>query len=63
MARTGLGYDKLSRLNPKLIMCSISLAGQSGPLSDKPGFDYMGAAYAGITAGIGEPDRGPAQHA
>jgi CoA:oxalate CoA-transferase len=61
MARTGLGYDKLSRLNPKLIMCSISLAGQSGPLSDKPGFDYIGAAYAGITAGIGEPDRGPAQ--
>jgi crotonobetainyl-CoA:carnitine CoA-transferase CaiB-like acyl-CoA transferase len=61
MARAGFGYDKLSRLNPKLIMCSISLAGQSGPLSDKPGFDYMGAAYAGITSGIGEPDRGPAQ--
>ena len=42
-------------------MCSISLAGQSGPLSDKPGFDYMGAAYAGITSCIGETDRGPAQ--
>ena len=61
MARSGLGYEMLSGINPKLIMCSISLAGQSGPLSDKPGFDYMGAAYAGITAGIGEPDRGPAQ--
>jgi CoA:oxalate CoA-transferase len=61
MARAGLGYDKLSAINPKLIMCSISLAGQSGPLSDKPGFDYMGAAYAGITACIGETDRGPAQ--
>lgn len=61
MARAGLGYDKLSRINPKLIMCSISLAGQSGPLSDKPGFDYMAAAYAGITAAIGERDRGPAQ--
>jgi CoA:oxalate CoA-transferase len=61
MARAGLGYDELSRINPKLIMCSISLAGQSGPLSDKPGFDYMGAAYAGITAAIGELDRGPAQ--
>ena len=61
MARAGLGYDKLSSINPRLIMCSISLAGQSGPLSDKPGFDYMGAAYAGITSCIGETDRGPAQ--
>jgi crotonobetainyl-CoA:carnitine CoA-transferase CaiB-like acyl-CoA transferase len=61
MARAGLGYDELSRINSKLIMCSISLAGQSGPLSDKPGFDYMAAAYAGITAAVGERDRGPAQ--
>ncbi len=61
IGRAGFGYDKLSAINPKLIMCSISLAGQSGPLSDKPGFDYMGAAYAGITSCIGEADRGPAQ--
>jgi len=61
MARAGLGYEELSKINPALIMCSISLAGQSGPLSHKPGFDYMGAAYAGITAAIGENDRGPAQ--
>jgi crotonobetainyl-CoA:carnitine CoA-transferase CaiB-like acyl-CoA transferase len=61
MARAALDYDTLSRIHPKLIMCSISLAGQSGPLSDKPGFDYMGAAYAGITATVGESDRGPAQ--
>jgi len=46
MARAGLGYEELSRINPRLIMCSISLAGQTGPLSNKPGFDYMGAAYA-----------------
>ena len=63
MARAGLGYDELSAIHPGLIMCSISLAGQSGPLSRKPGFDYMGAAYAGITSLIGEPDRGPAQFA
>ena len=61
MARAGLGYEDLRRINPTLVMCSISLAGQSGPLSHKPGFDYMGAAYAGITAAIGERDRGPAQ--
>lgn len=61
MSRAGLGYEDLRCVNPRLIMCSISLAGQTGPLSQKPGFDYMGAAYAGITAGLGEADRGPAQ--
>jgi CoA:oxalate CoA-transferase len=61
MARAGLGYEDLRALHPALIMCSISLAGQSGPLSQKPGFDYIGAAYAGITASMGEADRGPAQ--
>jgi CoA:oxalate CoA-transferase len=60
MARNGLDYATLSRINPRLVMCSISLAGQSGPLSDKPGFDFMGAAYAGITSAIGEAER-PAQ--
>jgi crotonobetainyl-CoA:carnitine CoA-transferase CaiB-like acyl-CoA transferase len=61
MARAGFGYEELSRINPKIVMCSISLAGQQGPLSHKPGFDYMGAAFAGITHAVGEPDRGPAQ--
>jgi len=60
MKRAGLDYESLQKINPKLVMCSISLAGQTGPLSDKPGYDYMGAAYAGITSAIGEADRGPA---
>lgn len=63
MTRAGLGYDELRAVHPGLIMCSISLAGQTGPLSQKPGFDYMGAAYAGITSLVGEADRGPAQFA
>ena len=61
MSGNGLAYDDLKKINPSLVMCSISLAGQLGELSKEPGFDYMGAAYAGFTAGIGEPDRGPAQ--
>jgi CoA:oxalate CoA-transferase len=60
MQRAGFDYETLKRINPRLVMCSISLAGQTGPLSDKPGYDYMGAAYAGITSAIGEADRGPA---
>jgi CoA:oxalate CoA-transferase len=61
MARAGLDYAELSKLNPRLVMCSISFAGQTGPLSSKPGYDYIAQAYAGITSLIGEPDRSPSQ--
>ncbi len=60
MARNGLAYDDLRKLHPALIMCSISLAGQSGPLSGKPGYDYIGSAYAGVSDLIGEPGQPPA---
>jgi CoA:oxalate CoA-transferase len=59
MARAGLSYDELKALNTGLVMCSISLAGQSGPLSDKPGYDYVAQAYAGVTDLIGEPGESP----
>jgi CoA:oxalate CoA-transferase len=59
--RLGLGYDVIKQINPKVIMCSISVCGQTGPLRNKPGYDYIGQAYAGITDQIGEPDRAPSQ--
>lgn len=59
MARAGLSYEALRALNPRLVMCSISLAGQDGPLSQKPGYDYIAQAYAGITDLIGSPDGDP----
>lgn len=61
IGRMGLGYKVLKEINPNLIMCSISMAGQEGPLAHQPGFDYMASAYAGISAKIGEPDRPPVQ--
>jgi len=61
MARAGLDYDELRTINPKLVMCSISVAGQSGPLSLQPGYDYIAAAYAGVTDQIGEANGSPAQ--
>jgi len=61
VGRMGLDYETLKEINPRLIMCSISMAGQSGPLSQQPGFDYMAAAYGGITSNIGEPDMSPVQ--
>lgn len=60
MQRAGLDYESLRKINPALVMCSISLAGQSGPLSDMPGYDYIGQSYAGVTGLIGEPDGSPA---
>jgi crotonobetainyl-CoA:carnitine CoA-transferase CaiB-like acyl-CoA transferase len=59
MGRMGFGYDDLKSLNPRLIMCSISVLGQTGPLSHLPGFDYIAQAYAGITEMIGEPTQSP----
>lgn len=61
IARMGLSYEVLREINPKLIMCSISMAGQSGPLAGQPGFDYMASAYAGITTAVGEQGGGPVQ--
>ena len=60
MARMGLDYRALKAVHPALIMCSVSMAGQTGPLGEKPGFDVIGQAYAGVTDLVGEPDRPPA---
>ncbi len=61
MARAGLSYEEVQKVNPRIVMCSISVAGQSGPLSGQPGYDYIAAAYAGITEQIGEAHGPPAQ--
>jgi len=58
ISNMGLGYEVLKALKPGIIMCSISALGQSGPLAHDVGFDFIGQAYAGITALIGE-ETGP----
>lgn len=55
----GLGFEALQAIKPGMILCSISALGQSGPLSSKPGYDYIAQAYAGVTAMIGEADQPP----
>jgi CoA:oxalate CoA-transferase len=59
MERMGLSYEALKSLNPRLVMCSISALGQTGPLSHVPGYDFIAQAYAGITEMMGEPETGP----
>jgi crotonobetainyl-CoA:carnitine CoA-transferase CaiB-like acyl-CoA transferase len=46
VARMGLGYDVVSRINPRIVMCSISTFGQTGKLAALTGFDFIGASYA-----------------
>src|SRR5713101_5873557 len=59
IGRLGLGYDAVSTINPRIVMCSVSTLGQGGPLADRPGFDMIGAAYAGVLDMLGYRDRPP----
>jgi crotonobetainyl-CoA:carnitine CoA-transferase CaiB-like acyl-CoA transferase len=55
-AKLGLDYAELAALNPKLIHCSISGYGQSGPYRDKPGFDTIGQALSGMMSLVTDLD-------
>lgn len=55
--RLGLGYDALHALNSRLVYCSISAFGQSGPYVDKPGFDTLGQAMSGLLSLLTDPDQ------
>ena len=63
LQRYGLAYDDLSALNPRLVYCSISGFGQSGPYAHLPGYDYVFQGMGGLMSltGIpaGEPGAGP----
>ena len=54
--KLGLDYDELAKLNAKLIHCSISGYGQSGPYRDKPGFDTIGQALSGMMSLVTDLD-------
>jgi formyl-CoA transferase len=55
----GLGYDTLKPLNPRLIFCSITGFGQTGPYRDRLGYDFVIQAMGGLMSITGEPDRPP----
>lgn len=59
IGRMGFSWDEVHKINPRLVMCSISAFGQSGPLSSLPGFDYIAQAYSGVMGMIGDPDGAP----
>ena len=59
MSRLGVGYEQLKEINPRLIFCSISAYGQTGPRAQEGGFDLTVQAMSGIMHVTGEPDRPP----
>jgi crotonobetainyl-CoA:carnitine CoA-transferase CaiB-like acyl-CoA transferase len=58
MASMGYGWPEMAALNPRLIYCSVTLCGQTGPYARKPGHDPIALAIAGALGRIGDdPDR------
>ncbi|MGD9358410.1 MAG: CaiB/BaiF CoA-transferase family protein [Desulfobacterales bacterium] len=57
--RLGVGYETVQKVNPKIIYCSITGYGQSGPFRDRAGHDANYLGYAGVLDLIGEADRPP----
>ena len=56
LARSGLDYAALSKINPRLIYCSITGFGQDGPSASRPGYDAIAQAEGGLMSVTGEPD-------
>jgi crotonobetainyl-CoA:carnitine CoA-transferase CaiB-like acyl-CoA transferase len=55
----GLGYDRLSEINPKLVLLRVSGYGQTGPMRHMPGFARVAHAFSGLSHLAGTPDGPP----
>jgi crotonobetainyl-CoA:carnitine CoA-transferase CaiB-like acyl-CoA transferase len=56
LARYGLGYGDLRKINPRLIYCSVTGFGQTGPYRERPGYDFMVQGMGGVMSITGERD-------
>ena len=57
--KLGLTYDTLREINPRVVCCSLTGYGRTGPRAAEPAFDYLVQGYAGYMAVTGEPDGPP----
>jgi len=61
LEKWGLGWDDLSKINPRLVMVRISGFGQDGPYSQRPGYGVVCEAVSGLRHLTGDPDRAPSR--
>lgn len=59
LAKYGLDYESLSKLNPRLVYCSITGFGQTGPRAEEPGYDFIIQGMGGLMSITGEKDGVP----
>jgi crotonobetainyl-CoA:carnitine CoA-transferase CaiB-like acyl-CoA transferase len=59
IAKCGMDYETIMRINPTIIYASMSGYGRKGPWADSPSFDLAAQAYSGMMMCMGEPDYGP----
>ncbi len=59
LAKYGLGWEQLSKKYPRLIYCSITGFGQTGPYAPRPGYDALIQAMGGVMSLTGEPNGSP----
>src|SRR6266513_5450376 len=57
--RLGIDYESLAKINPRIILASISGFGQDGPYRDRPGFDQIAQGMSGLMSITGLPGQGP----
>ena len=57
MEKRGLGYDDIKKLNSKIVYCSISGFGPTGPYRDMPGYDTVGQARSGLLSLLTDPGK------
>ncbi|KEJ90445.1 CaiB/BaiF CoA transferase family protein [Sulfitobacter donghicola] len=62
LAKYGMDYDSLKDKFPKLIYCSITGFGQTGPYTHRAGYDFIIQGISGLMSITGEPDRQPQKH-
>jgi len=60
-AKLGLTYEHLGPINPRIVCCSLSAFGQTGPRAAEPGYDLLMQAYSGMMSLTGEPGTPPAK--
>jgi crotonobetainyl-CoA:carnitine CoA-transferase CaiB-like acyl-CoA transferase len=59
LAKYGLDYESLRKVNPRLVYCSITGFGQTGPYAHRAGYDFIIQGMAGLMSVTGEPDGQP----